>query len=150
MAKIFARERRKIEKGEKKPRFRVVAAQGDIKFFASISASVNSKPSPRKSAPKWSICPPIPPESAARRRKLKVVEKREDEDAPRPGIIPPDPLDLGGVLEAREPLAAKRPPSQWEPEEQLSSKTHLCRSLLHHFGPVFGAEARVGRDFGRE
>ena len=34
MAKIFARERRKIEKGEKKPRFRVVAAQGDIKFFA--------------------------------------------------------------------------------------------------------------------
>jgi len=34
MAKIFARERRKIEKGEKKPRFRVVAATGEIKFFA--------------------------------------------------------------------------------------------------------------------
>jgi len=34
MSKIFARERRKIEKGEKKPRFRVVAATGDIKFFA--------------------------------------------------------------------------------------------------------------------
>ncbi len=34
MSKIFARERRKIEKGEKKPRFRVVAASGDIKFFA--------------------------------------------------------------------------------------------------------------------
>ena len=34
MIKIFARERRKVEKGEKKPRFRVVAAQGDIKFFA--------------------------------------------------------------------------------------------------------------------
>lgn len=34
MAKIFARERRKIEKGEKKPRFKVVAATGDIKFFA--------------------------------------------------------------------------------------------------------------------
>ena len=34
MAKIFARERRKIVKGETKPRFRVVAAQGDIKFFA--------------------------------------------------------------------------------------------------------------------
>ena len=34
MATIFARERRKIEQGEKKPRFRVVAATGDIKFFA--------------------------------------------------------------------------------------------------------------------
>jgi len=34
MSKIFARERRKIEKGEKKPRYRVVAASGDIKFFA--------------------------------------------------------------------------------------------------------------------
>jgi hypothetical protein len=34
MSKIFARERRKIEQGEKKPRFRVVAATGDIKFFA--------------------------------------------------------------------------------------------------------------------
>ena len=34
MAKIFARERRKIEKGEKKPRYRVVAATGDVKFFA--------------------------------------------------------------------------------------------------------------------
>lgn len=34
MSKIFARERRKIEQGEKKPRFRVVAATGDVKFFA--------------------------------------------------------------------------------------------------------------------
>lgn len=34
MAKIFARERRKIEKGEKKPRFRVVASTGELKFFA--------------------------------------------------------------------------------------------------------------------
>ena len=34
MSKIFARERRKIEHGEKKPRFRVVAATGDVKFFA--------------------------------------------------------------------------------------------------------------------
>lgn len=31
--KIFIRERRKIEKGEKKPRFRVVAVSGaDVKF----------------------------------------------------------------------------------------------------------------------
>jgi hypothetical protein len=31
--KIFIRERRKIEKGEKKPRFRVVATSGtDLKF----------------------------------------------------------------------------------------------------------------------
>ena len=37
MAKIFARERRKIEKGEKRPRFKVVAATGDIKFFAEHS-----------------------------------------------------------------------------------------------------------------
>ena len=34
MAKIFARERRKIEKGEKKPRYRIVAATGEVKFFA--------------------------------------------------------------------------------------------------------------------
>jgi hypothetical protein len=34
MSTIFARERRKIEKGEKKPRYRVVAATGDVKFFA--------------------------------------------------------------------------------------------------------------------
>ena len=33
MAQIFARERRKIEKNEKRPRFKVVAATGDIKFF---------------------------------------------------------------------------------------------------------------------
>lgn len=33
--KIFYRERRKIEKGEKKPRFKIVAAAGtDIVFFA--------------------------------------------------------------------------------------------------------------------
>lgn len=32
--KIFARERRKNEKGEKRPRYRVVAATGDVKFFA--------------------------------------------------------------------------------------------------------------------
>lgn len=34
MNTIFARERRKIENGEKRPRFRVVAATGDVKFFA--------------------------------------------------------------------------------------------------------------------
>ena len=34
MSIIFARERRKIEKGEKRPRYRVVAATGDLKFFA--------------------------------------------------------------------------------------------------------------------
>jgi hypothetical protein len=34
MNMIFARERRKIENGEKKPRYRVVAATGDVKFFA--------------------------------------------------------------------------------------------------------------------
>ncbi len=34
MSKIFARERRKVEKGEKRPRYRVVAATGDVKFFA--------------------------------------------------------------------------------------------------------------------
>ena len=34
MNTIFARERRKVEKGEKKPRYRVVAASGDLKFFA--------------------------------------------------------------------------------------------------------------------
>jgi len=34
MAKIFVRERRKIEKGERKPRFRVVASTGELKFFA--------------------------------------------------------------------------------------------------------------------
>lgn len=34
MSTIFARERRKVEKGEKRPRYRVVAATGDVKFFA--------------------------------------------------------------------------------------------------------------------
>lgn len=35
MSKIFVRERRKVEEGEKKPRFRVVAVAGtDIKFRA--------------------------------------------------------------------------------------------------------------------
>jgi hypothetical protein len=34
MATIFVRERRKIEKGEKKPRFRVVGVQGtDLKVY---------------------------------------------------------------------------------------------------------------------
>ena len=33
MSKIFVRERRKIEKGEKKPRLRVVGATGDIKLY---------------------------------------------------------------------------------------------------------------------
>jgi hypothetical protein len=33
-AKIFVRERRKIEKGEKKPRFRVVGVSGgDLKLY---------------------------------------------------------------------------------------------------------------------
>ena len=33
--KIFVRERRKIEKGEKKPRFRVVGVSGgDVKLYA--------------------------------------------------------------------------------------------------------------------
>ncbi len=33
---IFIRERRKVEEGEKKPRFRVVAVSGgDLKMFAS-------------------------------------------------------------------------------------------------------------------
>jgi len=33
---IFVRERRKVEKGEKKPRFRVVAVSGaDIKIYAN-------------------------------------------------------------------------------------------------------------------
>jgi hypothetical protein len=33
--KIFVRERRKVEKGEKKPRFRVVGVSGrDIKLYA--------------------------------------------------------------------------------------------------------------------
>lgn len=31
---IFARERRKSENGEKRPRYRVVAATGGVKFFA--------------------------------------------------------------------------------------------------------------------
>jgi hypothetical protein len=31
---IFARERRKNDRGEKRPRYRVVAATGDVKFFA--------------------------------------------------------------------------------------------------------------------
>ncbi|MGE4537536.1 MAG: hypothetical protein AB7D37_10690 [Desulfovibrio sp.] len=34
MSKIFARQRRKVEQGEKRPRYRVVAATGDLKFFA--------------------------------------------------------------------------------------------------------------------
>ncbi|MFZ7125649.1 MAG: hypothetical protein ACOWWM_05785 [Desulfobacterales bacterium] len=35
-SKIFVRERRKIEKGEKKPRFRVVGVSGsDVKIYAS-------------------------------------------------------------------------------------------------------------------
>jgi hypothetical protein len=35
MSKIFVRERRKVEKGEKKPRFRVVGVSGgDIKVYA--------------------------------------------------------------------------------------------------------------------
>lgn len=35
MSKIFVRERRKIEKGEKKPRLRVVGVSGgDIKLYA--------------------------------------------------------------------------------------------------------------------
>ena len=34
--KIFARERRKVEKGEKKPRFRVVGVSGsDVKIYAN-------------------------------------------------------------------------------------------------------------------
>ena len=32
-ATIFVRERRKVEKGEKKPRFRVVGVQGDVKLY---------------------------------------------------------------------------------------------------------------------
>lgn len=31
---IFVRERRKVEKGEKRPRFRVVGTTGDIRIFA--------------------------------------------------------------------------------------------------------------------
>ena len=35
MAKIFVRERRKVDKGEKKPRFRVVGVSGgDLKLYA--------------------------------------------------------------------------------------------------------------------
>lgn len=35
-ATIFVRERRKVEKGEKKPRFRVVGVSGgDLKLYAS-------------------------------------------------------------------------------------------------------------------
>lgn len=35
MTKIFVRERRKIEKGEKKPRFRIVGVSGpDLKIYA--------------------------------------------------------------------------------------------------------------------
>lgn len=34
-SKIFVRERRKVEKGEKKPRFRVVGVSGgDVKIYA--------------------------------------------------------------------------------------------------------------------
>lgn len=34
MSTIFVRERRKIEKGEKRPRFRVVGTVGDIRITA--------------------------------------------------------------------------------------------------------------------
>lgn len=35
MSKIFVRERRKVDKGEKKPRFRVVGISGgDVKLYA--------------------------------------------------------------------------------------------------------------------
>lgn len=34
MNTLFIRERRKVDAGERKPRFRVVAATGDFKFFA--------------------------------------------------------------------------------------------------------------------
>lgn len=34
MSKIFVRERKKIDKGEKKPRLRIVGASGDIKMFS--------------------------------------------------------------------------------------------------------------------
>lgn len=34
MSKIFVRKRRKIEKGEKKPRLRIVGASGDIKLYS--------------------------------------------------------------------------------------------------------------------
>lgn len=35
MATIFVRERRKIEKGEKKPRFRIIGVHGsDLKLYA--------------------------------------------------------------------------------------------------------------------
>lgn len=34
MSVIYVRERRKVEKGEKKPRFRIVAFSGDVKVRA--------------------------------------------------------------------------------------------------------------------
>ena len=34
MSKIFVRERRKMDKGEKKPRYRIVGASGDIKLYS--------------------------------------------------------------------------------------------------------------------
>lgn len=34
MSKIFVRERRKMDKGEKKPRFRIVGAEGNLKLYA--------------------------------------------------------------------------------------------------------------------
>ncbi len=34
MSTIFVRERRKVEKGEKRPRFRVVGTSGDIRISA--------------------------------------------------------------------------------------------------------------------
>jgi hypothetical protein len=53
MATIFVRERRKVEKGEKKPRFRVVAVEGkELKIYAEhirkqeieqIAAAVQAK-----------------------------------------------------------------------------------------------------------
>lgn len=34
MSTIYVRERRKVEKGEKRPRFRVVATVGDVRVLA--------------------------------------------------------------------------------------------------------------------
>ena len=34
MDKIFVRKRRKVLEGEKKPRYRIVAATGNVKFFS--------------------------------------------------------------------------------------------------------------------
>ena len=40
MDKIFVRERRKVMEGEKKPRFRVVAATGNLKVFTKHARKV--------------------------------------------------------------------------------------------------------------